>query len=284
MIAKSDTDVSLAARAAQGQIRGLLATQRQAAAQTILEYFATGKLINAVDLQGRMIAADENLLALHLMQAGDPRRSETLKRLVGWVNNYRLPIPSAQRLFLMGELKAMGVKPETFPTYEAESLAASALEAGDIRAGFGLEETRVAHLWKLTAKGGHAVGLIKGLNVVMANTLVTPSLGVSISLILPGGNGVAESIPAGPMLPGWQIGLTFHEDHSLEKAARQRTSALPVDRLPGDRRAVPYRLGAGSTLPPPTSPRPPEDRPGSSSLTRIENTVSLNAAAGRFAA
>ncbi len=224
VIAKSDPDVSLAARAAQGQIRGLVASQRQAAAQAILEYFATGKLVNAADLQGRMIAADENLLALHLMPPGDPRRSETLKRLVGWVNNYRLPIPSAQRLFLMGELKAMGVKPGTFPTYEAESLAASALEAGDIRAGFGLEETRVAHLWKLTAKGGHAVGLIKGLNVVMANALVAPSLGVSISLILPGGNGVGESIPAGPMLPGWQIGLTFHEDHSLEKAARQRTA------------------------------------------------------------
>ena len=74
-----------------------------------------------------MIAADENLLALHLMPPGDPRRPETLRRLVGWVNNYRLPIPSAQRLFLMSELKAMDVKPE-FPTYEAELLLAPRVE------------------------------------------------------------------------------------------------------------------------------------------------------------
>ena len=223
VIAKSDPDVSLAARAAQGQIRSLLAMQRQAATQSILEYFAAGRLVNALDLQGRMIAADEHLLALHLMQPADPRRPGTLKRLVGWVNNYRLPIPSAQRLFLMDELKAMGVKPETFPTYEAELLAARALETGEIRAGVGLESTRLPGRWRLTAKDGRAVGLLEWATVLAAMHAQTePSAGASFEFIPPGDKAVGESIAAGSMLPGWQVALTLGNDHSMEEAARQR--------------------------------------------------------------
>lgn len=223
VIAKSDPDVSLAARAAQGQIRSLLAMQRQAAVQAILEYFAAGKLVNAVDLQGRMIAADENLLALHIMPPSDPRRSETLRRLVGWVNNYRLPIPSAQRLFLMDELKAMGVKPETFPTYEAELLAARALETGEIRAGVGLESTRLPGRWRLTAKDGRAVGLLEWATVLAAMLAqMERSAGASFGFTLPGEKAVGESIAAGSMLPGWQIVLNLGRDHSMEEAARQR--------------------------------------------------------------
>ena len=91
--------------------------------RAILEYFASGRLVNALDLQGRMIVADEHLLALRLMSPSDGRRVGALRRLIGWVNNYEAPMPSAQRLFLMDELRAMGVK-ATFPTYSAELLAA----------------------------------------------------------------------------------------------------------------------------------------------------------------
>src|SRR5580693_3804300 len=105
-IAKFDPDVSLAARAAQAQIRSSLHTQKEAAVRAILDYFASGRLVNALDLQGRMIVADEHLLALRLMSPYDGRRVGALRRLVGWVNYYEAPMPSAQRLFLMGELRA----------------------------------------------------------------------------------------------------------------------------------------------------------------------------------
>jgi signal transduction histidine kinase len=134
-------------------------------------------------------------------------------------------MPSSQRLFLMGEQKAMGVKPETFPTYDAEVLAARALETGEIRAGIGLESTHVPGLWKLTANGGRAVGLLK-VPTVMApmHALLNPSAGASFSLILPGGKAIGESVAAGAMLPGWQVALTFGNDHSIEEAAHQRTA------------------------------------------------------------
>ena len=70
VIAKSDVDVSTAARAAQAQIR-LLTGEKEAAIKAIDEYFARGRIAKVTDLQGRLIAADEQLLALHLLPPRD---------------------------------------------------------------------------------------------------------------------------------------------------------------------------------------------------------------------
>src|SRR6185503_16628067 len=113
------------ARAAQGLIRSLLQdSNREAAIVAILEYFSAGKLINATDPEGRMIAADEHLLALRLMNPKDRRRGAVLERLTGWLGAYHTPMPSAQRLFLMGEVLGLGASQEKLPTFGAERLAA----------------------------------------------------------------------------------------------------------------------------------------------------------------
>ena len=83
-IATRDPDTSLAARAAQGQIRCLLRlSDRAAAASMILQFFSAGRLAKAADLQGRLIAADEHLLALRLSGANDRGRTAIADRLIG---------------------------------------------------------------------------------------------------------------------------------------------------------------------------------------------------------
>ena len=231
-IAKSDADALLAARAAQAQIRCLLQLNKDAAPAAILEYFGGGRLVNATDLQGRMIAADEHLLALRLISSGDRGRPTLLRRLTGWINSYQTPMPSAQRLFLMNELVSSGVPLQTFPTYNVERLAARALDAEQIRAGIGLESTRTPELWKLTAKGGRAVALLRNSTVmdIMRGPLkdANSAPGASFELVPPGAKQQDEAIAAGAMLPGWQVAFKLQDDRWIAEAARRRSTSYFV--------------------------------------------------------
>jgi signal transduction histidine kinase len=219
-LAKSEGNPSLAARAAQGEIRSRLQIDRVAALSAIFEYFSAGRLVNATDLQGRIIAADEHLLALRLMASNDRRRAGVLLRLTGWLNDYKSSLPSAQRLFLMTELIGMGVSEKSFPTYQAETLAARVLET-DIRAGMGLEATRVPDIWKLTTKGGRAMALFRT-STVMGLLSVPSSV---FKLVPPGTRTEDEAIAAGPMLTGWQIAFSLQDSQRAADDARRRTTS-----------------------------------------------------------
>jgi len=235
-IAKSDPDTSLAARSAQGQIRCLLRlSDRTAAAAAIREYFSTGRLLNAVDLQGRIISADEHLLALRLITPNDRRRTAIVEDLIRWLNEYGIPMPSSQRLFLMSELVSMSVPRERFPTFEAERLAARLLETGPVLGGSGLESTRIPGLWMLTAKGGRVIALLRTASVTDSMRAVlketSTNSGVSFDVIAPGdvippgSKPSEEAIAAGPMLPGWQVGFTLENSGPMEEASRRRRTA-----------------------------------------------------------
>jgi hypothetical protein len=144
-IAKVERDPALAARAAQARIRCLVRSGDKAAAIRAVEeefganYRLTGesacptiaqphgrqsgtgafacqpgaRRVQATDLAGRQIAADEYLLAIHLMPAADPRRASSVRRLAALVNDYAAtPMPAAQRLYLMEELSANRSRPQ----------------------------------------------------------------------------------------------------------------------------------------------------------------------------
>ncbi len=160
-IAKSENDPSIAARAAQAEIRWLI-PEKESAIRAIAEYFNAGKIARGTDLQGRLIAADEQLLALHLMQPRDSRRTAVIRRLSSILNDYEnTAMPAAQRLFLMDEVRAVSLN-AVFPTYSAERLAAQFVEAGEVHAGgSGLQATQVPDLWKLTAKSARVIALYR---------------------------------------------------------------------------------------------------------------------------
>lgn len=229
-IAKSDIDPSAAARAAQAQIR-LLIPDKDAAIRAIDEYFSRGRIAKGADLAGRLIAADEQLLALHLLPPHDGRRAAVLRRLTTMLNDYENSIPAAQRLFLMDEVRAID-RNATFPTYEAERLAAQFLEADDVRTAgtalqtTSLQATRIPDVWKLSTKSGQ-IALYRTSTVLAAvNRILNDGVGgVKFAAIPPGASGADETISAGAMLPGWQLSVSVVDPRLMEEAARTRMAS-----------------------------------------------------------
>jgi signal transduction histidine kinase len=233
-IARAEADRSLVASAAQAQVRCLAQIgDKESAIQTIEQYFDGGPFANVVDSHHRLIAADEQLLALRLMKPGDRRFGAAAQRLAAMLNDYDITvIPSAQRLFLMDELRATKTGPDTpaFPTWDSERLAAQFLAAEPARPGDrALESTRVPDLWKLTSTGGRVLALYRTDSVVATMRGLfgaqNPSPNVSLSVIPPGRAKAAESIPAGPLLPGWRISISLADTDQSDAAARRRMAS-----------------------------------------------------------
>src|SRR5439155_4926401 len=78
----------------------------EGAIRTIEKYLASGRLRGRGNPSDRSIEADELLLELRLLKPQDPRFGAAAERLGHSVNDYTgHAIPSAQRLFLMDELR-----------------------------------------------------------------------------------------------------------------------------------------------------------------------------------
>ena len=81
-IANSEKDDSIAALALQAQVRCLLQSgNRQAAIQIVERRFAESRFMRATDLQGRIIAADEQFLLMNLLPREDHRYLRSARRL-----------------------------------------------------------------------------------------------------------------------------------------------------------------------------------------------------------
>jgi len=225
-IAKADSDPSVAARAAQAQVRSLLrAGQKADALQAIRENFVTGRAAKGTDLQGRLIAADERMLALQLMNARDRPYTAAVEHLSSLLNDYHAAIPPAQRLFLMGQLRTLAHV--DFPTYEAERLRAQFLEVDSAQPGEpGIQASRVPGVWKLTAKTGRVIALYRTETVLASARSFLDrqnSSSVRFAITPPGSAGAGESFSAGPLLPGWQISFSLLDTKAVDDLARQRT-------------------------------------------------------------
>jgi signal transduction histidine kinase len=198
---------------AQTQIRSLLQSGDRAAAIAAIEKsFGKG---------GGQIAADEQLLVMHLTKPGDPRYQRALRRLTAQINDYSQPMPSAHRLFLMD---AVGM---TFPTYAAERLAAQFAEAGGAYSlDPVLQRTRLPDIWQLVCPNRRVIALFRTDTVLAAmRGLIEPSNSpsrVQFAVAPPGASNPGEAIAAGARLPGWQIGFSVLDSGALDAVARQR--------------------------------------------------------------
>ena len=210
-IAKTESDISIAARAEQARIRSLLRSgDTKGALNGIEQDFTSGRLAQAVGPDGRLIAADELLLAMRLLSPGDGRYAPAVARLHASIGDYSTPMPSAQRLFLMEETGAA-----SYPTYPAEQLAAQFVDAGRVQPGgtslqTKLEASGIAGVWKLTLPGARAIVLYRTATVVTAMQELSRGLNAAVTLTPPGlaAPAAAEWMPAGPSLPGWQMSLS----------------------------------------------------------------------------
>jgi signal transduction histidine kinase len=230
----NDNDPSAAARRAQTEIRQILHGPRSGSKDRVVQlidlYFTSGPAVKGTDTQGRLIAADEQLLAAQLLQHRDPRRLVFIDRLSRMLNDYEnTRMPAAQRLFLMDEVRALAPK-TGFPTYNAERLAAGFLETDDPRfSGAGLQATHVPDLWKLTSSSGRVIALYTTNTVTAAMQKAidenTTAKGVRMSVVLPGVHHDGETIAAGTMLPGWQLALDAVDTRFMNDAARARNAS-----------------------------------------------------------
>jgi signal transduction histidine kinase len=232
-LADSERDAQPTALAAQAQIRCLAHGGAKGAALAAIRQRFSGagsRPAPHTDLNGRLIAADEQLLALHLMKPGDNQYAATVRRLAGWLNDYGVPMPSAQRLFLMGEMRALAGDGVAFPTYSAERLAARLVESEPLRPGNPeLERSPIRNLWRLTSPNRRAIALYSGSSVAAAmdGLLAEQNRAGSARFAVspPGAPDTGESIAAGPMLPGWQVSFSLLNTQLFDEAARRRRTA-----------------------------------------------------------
>ena len=230
-LAESEQDPQLAALAAQAQIRCLVQSgAKEAALAAIRRRFGGPRPAPGLDIHGRLIAADEQLLALHLMRRGDSQFARTAQRLAGWLNDYGVSMPSAQRLFLMGELRTLAPDAAAFPTWSAERLAAQFVELEPPRPGdAALESCHIPNLWRLASPDRRAIALYSGDSVAAAmHGLLAEQnrqAGARFAASPPGAADAGESIAAGPMLPGWQISFSLLNAQPFDDAARRRRAA-----------------------------------------------------------
>jgi signal transduction histidine kinase len=219
---------SRAARLAQGLVRSLVRRgDREAAVLAIEQHFVRGVAARGVDRDGRMMAADAQLLAAQLLEPGS-RRDAFIHRLAELLNDYEaVAIPSAQRLFLMNELSELA-SDIPFPTRDAERLAISVVEANTVRLDAGLRPTTVPGVWQLASADQHVVALYR--DDLLQNGMTTllaqyGSPAVRFGMIPPGGAPDDESVAAGPALPGWQISFVLSETSGGEDVASSRRAA-----------------------------------------------------------
>ncbi|HEV3038820.1 MAG TPA: HAMP domain-containing sensor histidine kinase [Candidatus Angelobacter sp.] len=235
-IASKEKDDAIVARAVQAQVRCLVQSgNKDAAVFVIQRQFGRDHLSQATDRQGRIVAADEQLLVLNLLSREDRRYLAAARRLHTILADYEHSrLPSAQRLFLMEEMRALklGDGLSEFPTYDAEALAARFLEADRARPGdAALRLSGVPDIWKLTSTDGHIIGLYRGETVLSSirhflDEQNSPK-GLQFAVIPPGGKGphYDEETPAGPHLPGWQLTLALKNTEQFDAIAKRQMAS-----------------------------------------------------------
>lgn len=228
-IAQSSADAATAERAAQAQIRCLVRSgDREGAFRAVQRYFVTGRLRQVGGRGRRSIAADELLLGLRLLKPGDARLASTAARLADLLNDYGSEgMPSAQRVFLMDELRTAFPKTAAMPTVEAERLALRFVDAEPGKlAEHALERTGVPGIWKIGSGSGRAVALYRTATVQSAmQTLFqdrNAPQSATFSIVPPGTAGGPEAIAAGASLPGWQLSFALTDTRLMDDAARGR--------------------------------------------------------------
>ena len=232
-LADTRQDPRHVALAAQAQARCLAQSgQRDAAIKVVLRRFSSPAPV--FDSLGSLLAADEQLLALQLLKPSDTRFNATARRLARWLNDYSLPIPAAQRLFLMSELRALAPGQANLPTFAAARLAADFATREAVRAdGPGLHACRMGDLWKLPLADGRGIALYRRSTVTRAveSVLANQNRG-SVRFAVTGPDQAKQkeathpvafdAIPAGAMMPGWEISLSLANASDFAVAIRNR--------------------------------------------------------------
>jgi len=211
------------------------AGKKRAAADFVLEKFAGDAAASMRDLQGRLIAANAELMALELLGNNtEPGFNEIADRLQKRVRDYESStMPSAQRRFLMRELQRIFPGAE-FPTLSAEDLAAHYLEmrAAPSRSQF-LQRTDVPDVWAVSSPGEETLALVttsrvRGKLEEAVDEHRVPK-GVTVAVLAPGEEGPGETTlvttALGAALPNWKLSLALEDRALFDSAAEKKVAS-----------------------------------------------------------
>jgi signal transduction histidine kinase len=227
-----DPQSAEAVSVAQSAVRDLLrAGNTRGAIDAIGLLLASRFAARGTDAQGRLVAPSARLLLINLLAPADRRRSLEIQRLAAIVNDYSVPLPSAQRAFLMDQLGSLDAK-LSFPTYTAERIALGFLESSrPAEYWTGLQAT-AANVWQMPSRNGRVIGLYfkTTIDSVFERELKgSTSSDVVFHVIAPGDPSHDNAIAIGSTLPGWQV--TFAVDERAGRASQaqsRRTSYLSI--------------------------------------------------------
>jgi signal transduction histidine kinase len=176
---------------------------------------------------GQRHAEDRQRLSTRTLPPNGVRREGSLDRLAARLNDYTMTMPAAERLFLMGELRARAPN-VGLPTEAALRLSLQVVQAGTpATESGGFRRTPVPDVWALTSDDRRVVGLYRTgrLEAMMHDVLheVAPE-GIVFVAFPPGTAGDAEAIAAGDWLPGWQLSFMPVDKRLVDAAARSQVA------------------------------------------------------------
>ncbi|UCE59756.1 MAG: HAMP domain-containing histidine kinase [Phycisphaerales bacterium] len=236
-IAQENEDANSAARGLQAQVRCLLkADQKDAAVKVLTEDLLQPKHADAVDPRGRLIVPSAQLLALQLLAdqthpVFEPVADALRARLTDYGDE---ALPSAQRRFLMGQLKLLVPDAAEFVTYEAELLAARYLETDPSTiATSSVQPSGLPDVWRFRSRRGTIVGLFRQAHLLAdleeAIAARFSQDDARIALLVPGAKPSEgtpfATLPAGDALPNWQLGLHPTDPSRFDSAADEQVAA-----------------------------------------------------------
>jgi signal transduction histidine kinase len=232
-IAQGSSNVNFTARALQAQARCLVqAEEASSAIPLINEQLGKEEFHHAVDPQGRLIAANAELMLLELMTNHTALEwGSTAQRLKERLLDYGDSAMAApQRRFLMKELRSLSPGIE-FPTLGAEELAAEFTHSHAAQfADSGLHQTAFADLWGFATADHRVIALLgrKHLERLLQAALSREKLpaDTALHLLAPGQENrpAFVSITAGDRLPGWRLALTLQSEALFNAVTRNRTN------------------------------------------------------------
>jgi signal transduction histidine kinase len=232
-VARAMTNANSAARAFQAEARCLAqARQHSAAIELVNEVFSTERYSQAADLQGRLIAANAELMALEL---STDRHSEIFhsiaSRLALRLLDYDNPALAApQRRFLMKELQRLSPEKIEFPTLAAEEMAAEVMERHSSwpREPV-LQPAAGSDLWQFTTPNRRVLALMRSYKIVAAAKAViseNPLPNGEVTLVSPDAENSKAFVTfsAGEQMPGWRFAISLKNQATFYFAAKKQTT------------------------------------------------------------
>jgi len=232
-IARKASDSTEVARAMESQARCIYkAGHPQAALQALTSLFDAPRYRTALDEQGRLIVPNSELFAVRIVkELAHPDIGQLEAKLSDKLNDYGIPMPASQRVFLMRQLKTLWPECPDFPTLDAEEVAAAYWERqGPAFRPGQLQLTVLPEIWGTITADGKVVALFRQSRLVAAMdpALGAASHGIRLNLLPPSkshtGSTPFMTASLEDVLPSWRLALYLDGPDPFAAASRRRTT------------------------------------------------------------